>query len=90
MAAPSSKGATDATTSPSVRAISVRRLGAALAVLTATVWGPGSMGGIVALVVGGIAAVTALSGYCPLYRLCHISTAHPHSGPRSQMHAACS
>lgn len=63
-------------------------LAAALAVLTATVWGPGSVGGIVALVAAGIAAVTALSGYCLLYRLFRISTAHPHSRPRSQMHAS--
>ncbi len=63
-------------------------LAAALAVLTAMVWGPGSVGGIVALVVAGIAAVTALSRYCLFYRLFHISTAHPHSGPKSQMHAA--
>ncbi len=63
-------------------------LAVALAILTVTVWGPGSVGGIVALVVAGIAAVTASSGYCPIYRLLHISTADPHGGPRSQMHAA--
>lgn len=63
-------------------------LAAALAILSTTVWGPASVGGIVALVVAGVAVVTALSGFCPVYQLLHVSTVHSRSGPGSQMHAA--
>lgn len=63
-------------------------LATALTLLTATVWGPASVAGIVALVVAGIAVATALSGYCPVYRLLRISAAHPNRGTRSQIHAA--
>jgi hypothetical protein len=55
----------------------------------AVVWGAmigwGTVGGIVLLAVGAILVVTALLGFCPLYRVLGISTArgeHATTGPR--------
>lgn len=45
-----------------------------LAVVLAFVLGIGSVGGMVAIVVAAIALVTALVGFCPLYKLFGIST----------------
>lgn len=63
-------------------------LAVALAVLSVVVWGPGSAAGIVALVVAGVAMLTASSGYCPIYRLLHLSTARVGSDSPSHMNAA--
>lgn len=44
-------------------------------VLAGAWWtGPGSAGGVVLLVVAAVLLVTAATGFCPLYRLLHIST----------------
>ena len=45
-----------------------------VAVILAFVVGVGSIGGIILLVVAAIMIVTALLGFCPLYRLLGIST----------------
>jgi uncharacterized membrane protein len=37
--------------------------------------GIGSVGGIILVVVGGVLAVTAATGFCPLYRVLGLSTA---------------
>lgn len=51
------------------------RFGVALAAGgTAVAVGPGSVPGIVLLVVAGLAVVTALVGFCPLYRLIGVNT----------------
>jgi hypothetical protein len=47
---------------------------AAGALAAALVLGAGTVGGIVLLVVAGIMALTAASGYCPLYELLGVST----------------
>ena len=52
----------------------VRLVIAAAAVLFSWWAGFGSAGGIVLLVVAGIAVVTAAVGYCPAYQLLGIST----------------
>jgi fatty acid desaturase len=52
----------------------IRLVVAAAAVLFAWWAGFGSVGGIVLLVVAGIAFVTATVGYCPAYRLFKFST----------------
>lgn len=52
----------------------IRAAIAALAVVLAFVLGIGSVGGIVVIVVAAIALVTALVGFCPLYKLFGIST----------------
>jgi len=45
-----------------------------LALVVAFVVGIGSVGGIVLVVVAAIALVTAVVGFCPLYRLFGINT----------------
>ncbi len=51
------------------------RYGVALAAAgTALLVGPGSVAGIVLLVVAALAVVTALVGFCPLYRLIGVNT----------------
>ena len=52
----------------------VIRLVAAAAVLLSWWAGFGSVGGVILLVVAGIAAVTAAVGYCPTYQLFKFST----------------
>lgn len=52
----------------------IRLFVAAAAVLFAWWAGFGSVGGIILLVVAGIAFVTAAVGYCPTYQLLKIST----------------
>jgi fatty acid desaturase len=52
----------------------VRLVVAAAAVLFAWWAGFGSVGGIILLVVAGIAVVTATVGYCPTYQLFKFST----------------
>lgn len=47
---------------------------APLAVILAFVAGPGSVLGIVLLVVAGIMVATSLVGFCPLYRVLGIDT----------------
>lgn len=44
------------------------------AAITAFVIGPATLPGIVLFVVAAIALVTALTGFCPLYRLLRINT----------------
>ncbi len=47
---------------------------APLAIIVAVVVGAGSVPGIVLLAVAAIMLATSAIGYCPLYRLLHIST----------------
>lgn len=51
-------------------------LGVALVVLGGWVWDgfQGAIGGIVALVVGVVLVLTAITGFCPLYRLLGVRT----------------
>jgi hypothetical protein len=65
-----------------------RLVGGAAAVLLSWWVGFGSLGGILLLVVAGVALVTGTVGYCPTYQLLKISTYptfHRTSTPR--MHA---
>ncbi len=52
----------------------IRLVVAAAAVVFSWWAGFGSVGGIVLLVVAGIAFVTAIAGYCPTYQLLGFST----------------
>lgn len=45
------------------------------AVVAAVAVGPATPGGVLLLVVAAVMLVTALVGFCPLYRLLHVSTA---------------
>lgn len=47
---------------------------AAVAALIAVLTGAGTVGGILLLVVAGVLLVTALVGFCPLYRLFGVNT----------------
>lgn len=47
---------------------------AAVAALIAVLTGAGTVSGILLLVVAGVLLVTALVGFCPLYRLFGVST----------------
>ncbi len=47
---------------------------AALGWWLAAVLGYGTAGGVIVLVVAGILVITAVTGFCPLYALLHIST----------------
>ncbi len=52
----------------------IRLVLAVVAVVLALVVGPGSAWGIVLWVVAAVAAVTAVTGFCALYRLVGINT----------------
>jgi predicted RND superfamily exporter protein len=54
----------------------LRGLVAVVAIVVALLVGAGSVAGIILLVVGAIMAVTAVAGFCPLYRMLGISTEH--------------
>ncbi|MGV1010594.1 MAG: YgaP-like transmembrane domain [Dermatophilaceae bacterium] len=47
---------------------------AVVAAVLALVVGAGSVGGIILMVVAAVLAVTALVGFCPIYRLVGVST----------------
>jgi hypothetical protein len=65
------------------------RLGAALvAVVIALLVGAGSMLGIVLFAVGAILLVTAVVGFCPLYRLLGLSTSPASPAPKEAQPAA--
>jgi hypothetical protein len=51
-----------------------RTTGAVALIAIAAVVGFGSIGGVVALVLAGVLAVTAAVGFCPLYRVLHLDT----------------
>jgi hypothetical protein len=51
-----------------------RTSGAVALIAIAAVVGFGSIGGVVALVLAGVLAVTAAVGFCPLYRVLHLDT----------------
>lgn len=53
----------------------IRAVVGVLALVGAVALGLSTVGGILLLVVGGILAVTAVTGFCPLYRLFGLSTA---------------
>ncbi len=59
----------------------IRILLAVVAAILAFVVGAGSVGGIVLLVVAAVLLVTALVGFCPLYRLFGMST-RPSAGTK--------
>mgnify|MGYP000861573380 FL=1 len=59
----------------------IRILLAVVAAILAFVVGAGSVGGILLLVVAAVLLVTALVGFCPLYRLFGMST-HPSAGTK--------
>jgi uncharacterized membrane protein len=52
----------------------IRAIVGVAALIGALALGVSSLGGILLLVVGGILAVTAAVGFCPLYRVFGIST----------------
>ena len=52
----------------------VRLVGAVVAVIAALVIGIGSVLGIVLVIVGVVLGVTAVTGFCPLYRAFGMST----------------
>jgi Inner membrane protein YgaP-like, transmembrane domain len=52
----------------------VRAVVALAALAAAVALGVGTVGGLLLLVVGGIMAVTAAVGFCPLYRVFGLST----------------
>jgi hypothetical protein len=51
---------------------------APLALILALVVGIGTAGGVILALVAVVMAVTALVGFCPLYRLIGLSTDRPH------------
>jgi len=59
----------------------IRIILAVVAAILAFVVGAGSVGGIVLLVVAAVLLVTALVGFCPLYRLFGMST-RPSAGTK--------
>jgi len=52
----------------------IRAIAGIAALIGALVLGIGTVGGILLLVVGGILAVTAAVGFCPLYRVLGMNT----------------
>jgi hypothetical protein len=52
----------------------VRAVLAVVALVVAFAAGLGTVAGVVALVVGLVLGVTAATGFCPLYRMCRLST----------------
>ena len=52
------------------------------AIVVAIVVGAGSVAGIVLLVVAAIMLMTAVVGFCPLYKLLRIDTCSPHRSTR--------
>lgn len=61
----------------------VRVVIAALAVISAVLVGVGSVAGIALLALAGVMTVTAVVGFCPLYRLLGISTRRLPRGARA-------
>jgi hypothetical protein len=59
---------------------------AALGWWLAAVLGYGTAGGVIVLVVAGILVITAVTGFCPLYALLHISTRDGLKGGTSGHH----
>jgi hypothetical protein len=57
----------------------LRAVAAAGALIVAAIVGFGTIAGIVLVVVAVILAVTAIAGFCPLYRLFGLSTYRPSS-----------
>lgn len=64
------------TTNQSTADRAIRVVLAVAAVVGAFLVGAGSVLGIVLLVGAGVLAVTAATGFCPLYRVLGISTCH--------------
>lgn len=52
----------------------IRAIAGIAALIGAVALGVGTVGGILLLVVGGILAVTAATGFCPLYRVFGLNT----------------
>lgn len=52
----------------------IRVIAAVAALIAAFVLGIGTIGGVLLLVVAGILGVTAVVGFCPLYRVMGMST----------------
>jgi Protein of unknown function (DUF2892) len=52
----------------------LRGAAAVVAVVVSIAVGPGSVAGIILLAVAAVMGVTALSGFCPVYRLLGVST----------------
>ena len=52
----------------------IRAIAAIAALIGALALGIGTAGGILLLVVGGVLAVTAAVGFCPLYRVLGMNT----------------
>ena len=61
----------------------LRAIIAGALLVTAVVLGAGTVAGIVLLALAAIMIATAAVGFCPLYKLLHIDTRHPHRGPGS-------
>ena len=60
----------------------VRLVVAAAAVIGAIAVGPGSVLGIILFIVAAVMAVTALVGFCPLYRVIGVNTCRVPAGSR--------
>ena len=55
----------------------IRGIAAVAAVIVAAAIGFGTVAGVILLVVAAILAVTAVTGFCPLYRVFGLSTYRP-------------
>ena len=66
----------------------LRAVIAVAAVVGSLLVGPGTVLGIVLLVVASVMAVTAMVGFCPLYRLFNVSTCKVRPAERSKTSAS--